>query len=129
MAKRGSSFEKLEIHDDVVDKVSLSPADVELPPDCEKTVAGRVPWSAWFIVVTELCERFSYYGASLIFQTYMIGQLGLAKNDATALNRGFVFLAYFTTVIGAVLADLKLGKFRTILLFSCFYIVGLSMLS
>ncbi|KAI9598148.1 hypothetical protein BDF19DRAFT_411488 [Syncephalis fuscata] len=84
--------------------------DEDPPADCEKLIAGTVPWSAWFIVGTELCERFAYYGSSLIFQTYMLDELHLPKNKATAINRGFVFLAYFTTVIGAIIADVKLGS-------------------
>ncbi|KAI9596203.1 POT family-domain-containing protein [Syncephalis fuscata] len=101
----------------------------ELPLDAEYTVSGKIPLSAWFIVATELCERFSFYGASLLFVTYMISKLGVSPSDATYINRGFQFFAYFTAIIGAIIADAKLGKFRTILIFASLYLVGLVLLS
>lgn len=90
---------------------------------------GPIPLSSWFIIVTELCERFAFYGASLIFQGYLIKVLMQEKSAATAINRGFSFFAYLTAVVGAVIADTKLGKFRTILLFSTLYMLGLILLT
>ncbi|RKP09842.1 POT family-domain-containing protein, partial [Thamnocephalis sphaerospora] len=101
----------------------------ELPLDAEKTVAGRVPWSSWLIVATELCERLAFYGASLIFVPYLIRELGMDKAQATAINRGFLFFAYFTAIVGAIIADVKWGKYRTVLVFSIVYMIGLIMLS
>jgi POT family proton-dependent oligopeptide transporter len=88
-----------------------------------------VPGPAWFIIVTELCERFAYYGASLMFNRYLQKHLGQSKPAATAINRGFQFFCYFTAIIGAVIADVKLGRYRTILLFSSLYAVGLILLA
>jgi POT family proton-dependent oligopeptide transporter len=90
---------------------------------------GPIPISAWFIIVTELCERFAFYGASLIFQGYLIKVLHQPKSAATAINRGFTFFAYLTAVLGAVIADAKLGKFKTILIFSISYMIGLVLLT
>ncbi|KAI8048885.1 POT family-domain-containing protein [Syncephalis plumigaleata] len=106
--------------------VDLSvPVYAELPLDAEKTISGRIPVAAWFIVITELCERFAFYGASLLFVTYMISKW----DEATYINRGFNFFAYFTAILGAIIADVKLGKFRTILIFASLYLVGLVLLS
>ncbi|KAJ1923155.1 hypothetical protein IWQ60_006057 [Tieghemiomyces parasiticus] len=91
--------------------------------------AGPVPSQAWLIVVTELCERFTYYGASLMFQLYMLRELGLNQAAATAVNRGFSFFCYFTTILGAVIADQYLGKYRTILIFAALYAIGLGILT
>jgi len=91
--------------------------------------ADNVPFPAWFIILNELCERFAFYGASLLFQVYLIGELGLAKSSATAVNRGFTFFAYFTAFLGAVIADVWLGRFKTIATFSCVYMVGLIVLT
>ncbi|KAJ1990059.1 hypothetical protein H4R33_001850 [Dimargaris cristalligena] len=94
-----------------------------------KRVPGRIPSQTWLIVVTELCERFTYYGASLMFQLYMLRELRLEQSAATAINRGFSFFCYFTTIIGAVVADQYLGKYRTILIFAALYAVGLAILT
>ncbi|KAL6865468.1 hypothetical protein ACO1O0_001561 [Amphichorda felina] len=47
---------------------------------------------------------------------------------ATALGNFFKFWAYASTVIGAIVADQYLGKFKAILLASTIYIVGLIIL-
>ncbi|KAI9294185.1 PTR2-domain-containing protein [Neoconidiobolus thromboides FSU 785] len=94
-----------------------------------KKVPGPVPKSAWFIIVMELCERFSFYGASLLFVPYVLDVLQLGKSNATAVNRAFSFLCYFTTIIGASIADSYLGKFKTILCFAVWYLAGLIVLS
>lgn len=88
-----------------------------------------VPTAAWFIIITELCERFAFYGASLMFQRYLRSILGQSKSGATALNRGFQFFCYFTAIVGAVIADVYLGKYKTIVLFSMAYMVGLGLLA
>jgi POT family proton-dependent oligopeptide transporter len=91
--------------------------------------AERVPFAAWFIIATELCERFAFYGASLLFQEYMLTYLGMQKNTATAVNRCFTFFAYFTAVVGAYIADTLWGKYRTIIIFAVLYMCGLILLS
>ncbi|KAF9302703.1 peptide transporter ptr2 [Mortierella antarctica] len=92
-------------------------------------VAGPIPIASWLIIVTELCERFAYYGASQLFQRYMLDRLMLEKGSATAINRGFAFLSYATTIFGAIVADKWLGKFKTVLIFAILYTLGLSLLS
>lgn len=36
-----------------------------------RRVADRIPVAAWFIIITEFCERFAYYGGSAPFQNYV----------------------------------------------------------
>ncbi|KAI1316236.1 peptide transporter ptr2 [Mortierella claussenii] len=92
-------------------------------------VAGPIPIAAWLIIVTELCERFAYYGASMLFQRYMLEHLLLAKGNATAISRGFNFFSYITSIFGAVVADKWLGKFKTVLIFAIVYTLGLILLT
>ncbi|KAF9315773.1 peptide transporter ptr2 [Podila horticola] len=92
-------------------------------------VAGPIPIASWLIIVTELCERFAYYGASQLFQRYMLERLLLEKGTSTAINRGFAFFSYATTIFGAIVADKWLGKFKTVLIFAVLYTLGLSLLS
>ncbi|KAF9941882.1 peptide transporter ptr2 [Mortierella antarctica] len=92
-------------------------------------VPGPIPFAAWLIIVTELCERFSFYGASMLFQRYMLTHLMLEKGTATAISRGFSFFSYITTIFGAIVADKWLGKFKTILIFAILYTAGLVLLT
>ncbi|KAI8871872.1 peptide transporter PTR2-A [Ramicandelaber brevisporus] len=113
--------------DSFTDSPSSNPED-ERPADFVRGIPGTIPVKAWLIVVTELCERFSYYGASLMFTQYMIKHLGMTRPRAVATKRGFDFFSYFTAILGAVVADAWLGKFKTILVFGMWYVIGLIVL-
>ncbi|GJD01136.1 POT family protein [Colletotrichum higginsianum] len=56
------------------------------------------------------------------------GALGRGQAVATALGNFFKFWAYASTVIGAVVADQYLGKFKAILAACAVYVVGLVIL-
>lgn len=56
------------------------------------------------------------------------GALGLTQSGATALSNFFQFWCYVTPILGAVVADQYLGKYRTIKCFSVVYMVGISIL-
>lgn len=53
----------------------IDTADGEVPTDHEKRtlrhVPENLPVSAWLVAVVELCERFTYYGMSGLFQNYI----------------------------------------------------------
>jgi POT family proton-dependent oligopeptide transporter len=56
------------------------------------------------------------------------GALGKGQAVATALGNFFKFWAYASTIIGAIVADQYLGKFKAILVASGVYIIGLIIL-
>jgi POT family proton-dependent oligopeptide transporter len=56
------------------------------------------------------------------------GALGKGQAVATALGNFFKFWAYASTIIGAIVADQYLGKFKAILAAASVYIVGLVIL-
>ncbi|CAB0040183.1 unnamed protein product [Trichogramma brassicae] len=84
----------------------------------------KYPKSVFFIVSNEFCERFAYYGMRTILTMYFTDILRVNKNDATVMYHIFSCLAYFFPLIGAIIADSFLGKFRTILYLSIVYAVG-----
>ncbi|KAJ1667515.1 hypothetical protein IW140_002095 [Coemansia sp. RSA 1813] len=102
---------------------------IEQPTDYVRGIPGRLSIWALLVVVMELCERLAYYGASLMFSIYLQKILGRTKPQAIALNRVNQFMSYATTVIGAVIADQWLGKYKTIVLFATIYLVGLILLT
>ncbi|KAG0264941.1 peptide transporter ptr2 [Mortierella polycephala] len=124
-----SDLEKSEASGNYHEKKHEIDIEEDLKLKANIQVAGPIPVAAWLIIITELCERFAYYGASMLFQRYMLTHLLLQKGEATAINRGFAFFSYITSIFGAVVADKWLGKFKTVLIFSVVYTFGLALLS
>jgi POT family proton-dependent oligopeptide transporter len=101
------------------------------PIPSKKMPAGMPP-----ILTTEASERFAFYGMSsilVVFMTrYLVGPNGvlnvMANEPAKAWFHWFTSAVYFMPLIGAVLSDVWLGKFKTIIWFSLIYCVGFAVL-
>uniref|UniRef100_A0A8C3XEL5 Solute carrier family 15 member 1 n=2 Tax=Cyanoderma ruficeps TaxID=181631 RepID=A0A8C3XEL5_9PASS len=87
------------------------------------------PVSIFFIIINEFCERFSYYGMKAVLTLYFTRFLHWDDNFATAIYHTFVALCYLTPILGAIIADSWLGKFKTILYLSVVYAIGQTVLS
>ncbi|XP_021500538.1 solute carrier family 15 member 1 [Meriones unguiculatus] len=87
------------------------------------------PLSIFFIVVNEFCERFSYYGMRAILVLYFRNFLSWDDNLSTAIYHTFVALCYLTPILGALIADSWLGKFKTIVYLSIVYTIGQAVIS
>ncbi|KAM9820908.1 solute carrier family 15 member 1b [Neosynchiropus ocellatus] len=87
------------------------------------TVFG-FPISIFFIVVNEFCERFSYYGMRAVLVLYFKYFLKWDDDLATTIYHTFVALCYLTPILGAIIADSWLGKFKTIVYLSIVYALG-----
>lgn len=85
---------------------------------------ARIPARALFIVGNEACERLSFYGMSAVLTLYMVKELGMHKDTATSVSHIFKAGVYFLPLLGALLADRWLGRYRTILTLSVFYCFG-----
>ncbi|OBZ84405.1 putative peptide transporter ptr2 [Choanephora cucurbitarum] len=106
-------------------------------------VSDNIPKSAFLVILVEFCERFTYYGLTGPFQNYIQypsppsynnpaaqpGAMNRGQQTATALTTFFQFWCYITPILGAVVADQFWGKYKTILVFACIYIVGLIILT
>jgi len=97
----------------------------ERPLDAKRPSVLRT--TASYIIATEFCERLAYYGFAgslvLFFQTKLNMSNEEAVNQFYAWN-GFV---YVTPLIGGYIADTYLGRYKTILYFSCLYLIGLAL--
>lgn len=99
-----------------------SPADLKgLPPG--------VP----HIIGNEAAERFSFYGMKAVLAVFMVQYLHLMDgagagmmSEAEATERVHVFngMVYLTPLFGALLADVFIGKYRTIIALSVVYCAG-----
>jgi POT family proton-dependent oligopeptide transporter len=97
----------------------------------------KIPAGIPYILTTEAAERLAFYGMSsilVVFMTkYLMGPNGMlavmAEEPAKAWFHWFTAAVYFMTILGAVISDVWLGKFKTILWFSLFYCVGFFVLA
>lgn len=98
-------------------------------PKSIETMPKGIP----YIIGNEAAERFSFYGMKgilVIFMTqylYMLqGSGGEPMSDPVAMKNYHLFTTavYFTPVIGALLADIVLGKYLTIMILSVVYCAG-----
>ncbi|CAH0578083.1 unnamed protein product [Chrysodeixis includens] len=87
------------------------------------------PKAVGFIVTNEFCERFSYYGMRTILSLYLRSKLGYSDDGATVIYHVFSMFAYFFPLIGAMIADGFLGRFKTILYLSIVYAAGTTLIS
>ena len=92
----------------------------------------KLPKGIPYIIGNELAERFSFYGMKcilMIFMTkYLMDNSGsidpMNTEDATYWYHIFTSAVYFTPIIGAIVADIFFGKYRTILFLSIVYCLG-----
>uniref|UniRef100_A0A1A9WA00 Oligopeptide transporter 1 n=1 Tax=Glossina brevipalpis TaxID=37001 RepID=A0A1A9WA00_9MUSC len=82
------------------------------------------PKSVFLIIVTEFCERFTFYGMRTVLVLYLSRQLDYTDDAATIIFHIFTMFLYFLCIFGAILSDSWLGKFKTILYLSILYVFG-----
>jgi POT family proton-dependent oligopeptide transporter len=95
-------------------------------------VREEMPRGIPYIIGNEAAERFSYYGMRTVLVIFMTqylrdasGELAVLSNaDATAYFHWFGMAVYLTPIAGALLADVLVGKYRTIVSLSIVYCLG-----
>lgn len=80
-----------------------------------KTTQGH-PKGLYLLFVTEMWERFSYYGMRAIFFLYITKALLMNNVDASSLFGSYTSLVYLTPLIGGYLADRYLGNRKSIII-------------
>lgn len=91
----------------------------------------KYPRGIPYIIGNELSERFSYYGMRAILVVFMTRYLmssgipdPMNENEATTWYHLFSMVNYFTPILGAILADVLWGKYKTIIVLSIVYVLG-----
>ncbi len=92
----------------------------------------RMPSAMRYLIVNEAAERFSYYGMRavlVIFMTdFLLDQQGsphvMGDAEARSYFHLFASAVYFFPMLGALVADMFWGKYRTIVTLSIVYCLG-----
>lgn len=94
----------------------------------------RLPRGIKYIIGNEAAERFSFYGMRTILVVFMTkylhlmthGEVGPQMSGAAAneIYHNFVAATYFFPIVGSLLSDIFVGKYRTILWLSIVYCLG-----
>ncbi|RSL46013.1 hypothetical protein CEP54_014030 [Fusarium duplospermum] len=108
--------------------------DGELPNAEElatlRRVSNKIPVKLLSIAFIELCERFSYYGCTVVFTNFIQqelpkgsttgadmeqpGALGMGQRASTGITTFNQFWQYFMPLLGAYVADQYWGRYKTI---------------
>lgn len=86
--------------------------------------SDKMPPSLPYIVANEFAERFCFYGINAILVAYMIDFLKFGDAQAATWQALFKSGAYFFPLLGAMVSDIFLAKFKTIISFSLVYVTG-----
>lgn len=108
-----------------------APATAGMAPGRGRPVKMRHPSGLWVLFITEMWERFSYYGMRAILVLYLIASAGETLADGAPNNNpGFgwqedsvyylyglyTWAVYLTPIFGGLLADKVLGTHRSMLI-------------
>ncbi|VVA95002.1 unnamed protein product [Arabis nemorensis] len=112
---------------------TLPPSTIECSMDYKGKPAVRFSSGGWksarIIVYAEMAEQFASFGISSNLITYLTGPLGESTAAAAANVNAWSGTVSFLPLLWGFIADSCLGRFRTILITSFLYILGLGLLS
>ncbi|KAJ6392890.1 hypothetical protein OIU77_022382 [Salix suchowensis] len=85
--------------------------------------------AAIFIIFVEVALRFSYYGLAGNLITYLTNDLHQSTSTAIKNINTWVGVSAIFPIFGAIVADSLLGRFKTILLSTTIYFIGMALLT
>lgn len=110
----------------------MNSATTDVP---QKKFLGH-PIGLFVLFLTEMWERFSYYGMRAILVLYLVAEtggknpgLGWANDDALGLYGWYTMFVYVVSIPGGILADKLLGQRKTVLLGGLLLVAGHSILA
>jgi proton-dependent oligopeptide transporter, POT family len=82
------------------------------------------PKGLYVLFVTEMWERFSYYGMRAIFMLFLVKGLLMSEKDASNIYGSFTGLVYLTPLIGGYVSDRYWGNRRSIFIGGILMAIG-----
>lgn len=100
-------------------------AESEEAPKRKSTLLTVCP----YILGNEFCERLAFYGLSTNLVIYLTRVMGEESGFAAIQVNLFEGTCYLTPLLGAWLADSLWGRYKTIMVFSFIYFLGMVLLA
>lgn len=101
----------------------------------QKELFGH-PIGLFILFLTEMWERFSYYGMRAILVLYLVAEtaadnpgLGWANNSAIALYGWYTMFVYVASIPGGIIADKILGQKKSVFVGGMLLVAGHSVLA
>ena len=91
-------------------------AITDYPAEPATAEPERHPKGLSVLFLTEMWERFSYYGMRALLVLYLVNSLHYEREHALALYGTYTALVYLTPIAGGYLADRFLGRRKAILI-------------
>ena len=82
------------------------------------------PRGLFVLFLTEMWERFSYYGMRALLVYYMIKQLMFTQGQASHIYGLYTGLVYLTPFFGGILADRAWGQRKTVIVGGVLMAIG-----
>ncbi|MBI5572506.1 MAG: peptide MFS transporter [Desulfomonile tiedjei] len=89
----------------------------------EKDLFGH-PRGLFVLFLTEMWERFSYYGMRALLVYYMIKQLAFSQDQASEIYGLYTGFVYLTPFFGGILADRAWGQRKTVIVGAVLMAIG-----
>lgn len=75
----------------------------------------KQPVGIYYLFLTEMWERFSYYGLTALLILYIAQSFAIPDREVYAIYGAYGALVYTTPILGGFIADKLLGVFRTVI--------------
>lgn len=85
---------------------------------------SKYPKAIPYLFMTEMWERFSYYGITAILILYMSKTFTMSTDEVYGIYGAYGALVYMTPLIGGWLADRYLGRVATVIIGAVFIALG-----
>ena len=101
----------------------------------QKTLFGH-PYGLYVLFLTEMWERFSYYGMRAILVLYLVAEVGIenaglgwSNEDALALYGWYTMFVYVASIPGGIIADKIIGQKKAVFVGGMLLVAGHSVLA
>jgi len=85
---------------------------------------GKYPKQLWYLFLTEMWERFCFYGMRGVLAIFMVSQLGLTDQESNLKYGAIQAFVYAFTFIGGIFADKILGFKKSLFFGGIVMIIG-----
>jgi POT family proton-dependent oligopeptide transporter len=91
--------------------------------------SNKYPPGLFYLFITEMWERFSFYGISAIIVLYMTKELRMSDKEAYLAIGAYTAFSFMTPILGGFIADKVLGLRRSVTTGGVFILAGNAILA